>query len=118
MKCAMCDGAGTVRALPWNGDVVVSVMCAAHEWACVSAVMHNDFEAVEVAILVADPSFAGEGLSARARAMATLRLLALAHTDRPLLDRIGEAVQALPDDADDTDIEWAALSVLREAGMS
>jgi len=117
VRCGLCDGEGTIRALPWNGDVVVSVMCAAHEWACVSAVMLDDYEPVAVALQVAEPELCGEWLSARARATAVLRLLALAHTDRELLDRLGEAVQALPPDADRTDVEWVALDTMRKAGM-
>lgn len=117
MRCGLCDGEGTVRALPWNGDVVVSVMCAPHEWACLSAVMHGDYEPVEVALRVAEPGLTGEWLSARARAVAVLRVMALAHTDPELAGQLAETIQALPVDADETDVEWAALDVMRERGM-
>ena len=117
MKCGLCNGEGTVRALPWNGDVVVSVMCAPHEWACVVAVIHSDYEAVEVALRVADPALSGDLLSARASAIAVLRVMALFHTDPELAGELAEVIQALPSDADQTDVEWAALDTMQKRGM-
>lgn len=117
MRCALCDGDGLVRELPWNGDTVVSVMCAAHEWACVVAVVHSDYEAVEVALRVAEPGTPQDWVSARARAVAVLRVMALFHTDPELAGELGKVVEALPSDADETDVEWAALDTMRKRGV-
>jgi hypothetical protein len=112
MECVLCDAEGHVRACTLAGGVALTVMCAAHEVACIVAVADNDFSAL-VEQVTALTSGESEDPETAAKVLAVTRLWALSQSDHELLTELMETLLAMPSESDSADKEWAAIETIR-----
>ena len=109
--CPLCDAPATRRVATVNGASVVTFACEAHEAHMLQACANDDYEplADEVRQRLPEVSAPYEA----ARALATSRVLALAQTERALLEDLITVLLAMPPGLDDTDYEWAVIDTIR-----
>jgi hypothetical protein len=113
MRCVLCDSEGHVRASTYGEGIAVSVMCAAHEVACLLAVVDGDYRSLAEQISVAEMTGDEIDPLSAAKVLAVTRTMAIGQSDSGLLAELFEVLSALPPGTDDTDVEWAAVETIR-----